>query len=226
MKYIWDLFYEGEAERRLVQAKEYSPYLEEAGSCLNGEYKAEESIPFHAAYRFPSVAAAFLEQDSLWEGHEKEKEVLFDVVFHYLFEMQMKCGITRKDILAAFLGRELMDGNYGNAAKECYIRLEKKEQTALCYLILRQQEAGNSLVLFQDAMKTFFRSAAIYKRRAERKQIFLYIGEEQSERVDSIVNGIRELFLPIGFQCRVFWENHFGITGFQETMKIGNIEIF
>ncbi|CAM5263560.1 Iron-dependent peroxidase OS=Lysinibacillus sphaericus OX=1421 GN=LS41612_08705 PE=4 SV=1 [Lysinibacillus sphaericus] len=60
----------------------------------------------------------------------------------------------------------------------------------------------------------------------EHDELLLYIAQKKTERNDSKVQLIQELFLPVSFHMEVYWEYHFGIIGTEETMKLDQIALY
>lgn len=226
MKSLADIFYDGNAGVTIQQTESFSPYLEQGGTCLNAEPYLEQGIQSVNSFcRYEKITAPLLDNEYI-EGYQKEKEVVLDVLMHYLILLDMKSGICKKDVLADYIAKELEQGGYGREAEKLFLRLSKEQRGTLCYYMLQQLDTGSSLALFQTVLKSFFEDAAVYKVKGVHKNILIYMGEEQKEELEDMVNGIEELFLPIGYRVRFFWKKHFGVVGSTETMRLGQIEIF
>ena len=98
------------------------------------------------------------------------------------------------------------------------------EQRKLASLLLLQYQVGSALSIFQKAVTQFYPDCLIYQVKNEPEVILLYLGLPASE--EPKIHALQELFLPIQYQLRVFWESHFGVIGVDATMCIDNIEIY
>ncbi len=58
------------------------------------------------------------------------------------------------------------------------------------------------------------------------EEVLIYIGADNNDLNRGKIDLLQEMFLPIGYSTRMFWKNHFGIIGVNDTMKIDEIEIF
>lgn len=224
MNYLWDVFYEQKADCRFIQPQTFSPYLESV------EEKKEEDgrdvISVNGFYRYEEIMTALYQNAREFPAFDKEREKLFDVLMHYLAFTEMKSGTSRRGILVKHLLEELEQGCYGNKAKKLYENLQWKERESLGQFMWIQEQAGSSLSLFRKVMKVYFPQSAVYKGKGEKAVILLYVGRIKNAETEAVLEGIKELFLPLGYPYRIFWGAHFGVFGSQATMEIGNIEIY
>ena len=87
-------------------------------------------------------------------------------------------------------------------------------------------ETGSSVNSFCHIMKQIFDGCIIYQSRAHPQKLFVFIAKERDEQLQKQWRLIRETFLPIDIDVKIFWKNHFGILDFYETMKLDAIAIF
>lgn len=225
MEQLWRCFYENNGDCTFTQAERFSPYLQRAGSYGNVLERASQEILVNGFYRYEEILAPLFQEPLLAE-RKRERDIVFDVLFHYLVWTDMHDGISRREILAKELFQMIQDGAYGKTVSVMFHQLTNEEKFAMCYFMLTQQEAGSSLFLCYKVVQHFFPNSAIYKRKDREKDILIYMGEERSRLREERMQGIEELFLPIGYRQRLFWKEHFGVFGAEDTMHIGHTEIF
>ena len=106
------------------------------------------------------------------------------------------------------------------------LQLKKNKQLAVAEEILCVIETGSSVNSFCHIMKQIFENCIIYQNRAHPQKIYVYIGKERDENLQKQWKMIRETFLPIDIEVKIFWKNHFGIMGIDATMIADKIAIF
>ena len=87
-------------------------------------------------------------------------------------------------------------------------------------------ETGSSLKKFRKALRILYPNALLYQIKEERKKLILYLAEEENEQRKRTIRLAKDLFLPIGFELRVFWKYHFGIIGVEDTMQLDKIALY
>ena len=58
------------------------------------------------------------------------------------------------------------------------------------------------------------------------KMACIYIGMEGTETEKSRFRFVETMFLPVGYELKVFWKYHFGIVGIEGTMRLGETALY
>lgn len=236
MNFVWDMVLRAEAQgafrERLFfrQAGAYSPYYEQSFPCLNQKDAESTEIELNALYRFSHIFQELLHPDvllALEEAGAKEfVDFLFDFVMHALCEADLMHGLTKREYFVRGLRREILNGVYGRAAAEAFGEMDKPLQLCLAGELLTQMQAGTALLAFRRAVRAAFCGSILYQSNFDCKALYLYIGEKETSAGARRLQFILDMFLPLGFFTRVFWEHHFGIIGVDAVMKLDEIAIF
>lgn len=235
MNFMWDMAIrageQGRPEQELFfcQAKEYSPFFEPAFPCLN-ETKVETGrIELNLLYRFADIF-----QDILaWEGEDREtgayarfREFFIDAVLHAILYTDLRDGLTRREVSIRKIQEELLDGSFFRGAAGDFAGMDAGEQYRLASLVLSQMETGSSLGMFRRALKILYPKCLLYQFREDGKKLILYIGMEGTETEKSRFRFVETMFLPVGYELKVFWKYHFGIVGIEGTMRLGETALY
>ena len=79
------------------------------------------------------------------------------------------------------------------------------------------------MLLFNKIIKNIFKNSIVYINKCKHKNIYIYLNEEKSEKLEKKIAIIIDIFLPINFINHIYWDKHFGIIGVNETMVLNNI---
>lgn len=230
MNYIWEIALNladkniNKEDTFFFQSPVYSPYYEQAFKAMNTKELNPAHIPINSFYRFEKIFCPLLQPDL--EGYEALKKYLFDLVIHYLIEIDLRQGLSKRTFYTHKIKKDILQGVYGEQAKFYFEFFNQHEQLILAEFILYQFEAGGSILLFSKVVRAIFYKAIVYKNNAETDQILVYIGEKKDEKRETLIKFMTQTFLPLHFKIRLFWEHHFGILDVEETLELGDIEIF
>jgi hypothetical protein len=224
MNFIWETFLTEEINAVFKQARDFSPYYEVPPS--SAQNKKQSVIEFNSLYRFEAIFTNLFQEESENYNYTEVKEKVFDIVVHYLIMIDSREGISRKELWIQILIHKLKKGCYGKAVADIFSRLSQKEQHMIAYYLLLQYQIGASGKLFGEVITTFFKATTLYRNKKNRKELLLYIGQTKTEQLGELVQLMDKLFLPLKYSMRVFWNKHFGIIGYNESMELGCIEIF
>ncbi|GEM_PF-250528 len=236
MNFIWDIVLQAEAqgmdkvELLFRQAKEYSPYCEQAFPCINQDRLESTVVEINALYRFSHIFQELLHPDLLARPENRDLAqcvaCFFDVVVHLLSEIDLKHGLTKREYFVRQLRADLLDGVYGREAAAAVAVMDRKLQFSLANELLTQLQTGTSLRVFRRAVRTAFTGSLLYQSNYNNKELLLYLGEKETKEKAQILKFLLELFLPFGFSARLFWEYHFGIIGVDAAMQPDAIALF
>lgn len=226
MNYIWDILLrareQGFADSDIFfcQAKDCSPWYEQSFSCLNETQITDPQVEINTLYRFSSIFQELLHEQT----RPQLRQYLLDSAVHILADRELLSGLSSQDFYVQKLMLEFRSGTLG----ECLARIcnvfTHDEQRKLASLLLLQYQVGSALSIFQKAVTQFYPDCLVYQAKDEPEEILLYLGLPSSE--GPRIHALQELFLPMRYQLRVFWEHHFGVIGVDATMHTGNIELY
>jgi len=236
VNFIWDIVLQAEAqgmdkaELLFQQAKEYSPYCEQAFPCINQGRLESTVVEINALYRFSHIFQELLHPELLVRPENRDLTecvaFLFDAVVHLLSEVDLKHGLTKREYFVRQLRAELLDGVYGPEAAAAVAVIDRQLQFSLANELLTQLQTGTNLRIFRRAVRTAFTGSLIYQSNYNGKELLLYLGEKETKEKAQMARLLLDLFLPFGFSARLFWDYHFGIIGVDAAMPADAIALF
>ncbi len=228
MNYLWDFIIKAqklEIPKKNIQfskAKTYSPYMELSHENINFS-KIENQIEINPYYRFYEIFK------DLFPIDEKEdielRNALFDILIHFLTNMDLHQGMNKREFYLQFILEDIEENVFGKSIKEKMKAFNRKEKNILLDQILKLYETKEALYLFKETMKKIFKKVMVYTSE-EKDEILLFIGDERNEKNEEKLDLIKEFFMPIKFHLEIYWKNHFGILGVEETMKIDELALY
>ncbi|AKG36025.1 hypothetical protein [Paenibacillus durus] len=229
MNYIWDVVMRirnlqaDAADIRFVPAETYSPYMELSLPELNAVLPGQ-MLEINPYYRFYDIFRDLYAPDLT--GDEELRDTLFDLLMHFLAEIDLYQGMNRREYYIRFVRRDIASGLFGGRIREYFSRLEREEQETVAEGILRLYETGEAVHLFKEMMKRLFPGSVIYANCEEKDELLIYVGREEDEAARIRVELILELFLPPRFQTELYWSRHFGVLGTESTMRMDAIALY
>lgn len=226
LNYIWDILLRAreqgfsDTDIFFCQAEECSPWYEQSFSSLNETQVTDPHIEINTLYRFSSIFQELLHEQT----RPELRKHLLDIAVHILADRELLSGLSSQDFYVQKLMLEMRTGTLGVGFARMCAAFNLDEQRKLASLLLLQYQVGSALSIFQKAVTQFYPDCLIYQVKNEPEVILLYLGLPASE--EPKIHALQELFLPIQYQLRVFWESHFGVIGVDATMCIDNIEIY
>ncbi|HBV82230.1 MAG: hypothetical protein OSJ73_14720 [Lachnospiraceae bacterium] len=235
MNFMWDIalraFEQGWDEQDLIfmQAKEYSPFYEQSFPCINEKKVHSNEIELNLLYRFADIFQEILAPESL--GLEEQEYTQFskyfiDAVLHAILYTDLRCGITKREIYIHKILEELQDGTFWKGTVYDFNIIDRQKQGRFAALVLSQMEIGSSLQNFRKGILILYPEAMLYQIKKEPKKLLLYIRCPKSDIEEHRLQFVQDMFLPIGFELRVFWQYHFGIIGAEGTMKLDEVALY
>lgn len=230
MNFLWDIALkaqqQGKKEEELLfcQAREYSPFYEQAFSYLN-ETKVEEAvIELNLLVRFAEIFQYILAEDN--RQYPEFEKYLIDAALHMILHADIYHGVSKRDIYIRKLTQEIENGTYWKRAAEEFKLIPFEKRSRIATLVLNQIQTGASVMTFRRALLVLFPNAVLYQIKAERKKLLLYLKMDKNKTDERMLQLIEDMFLPVSYHLRVFWKYHFGIIGVDDTMKIDEIAIY
>lgn len=236
MNFIWDIILQAEKDgfsRDALfyrQAETPSPYYEHSFPIINQKWVESPLVEINSLYRFSLIFEELLHPDVLrglrYGDIAYFVYYFFDTIVHYIGEIDLRHGLTRREFYVRALRREILDGAFSNAAAEAMAVMDRALQLKLADEVLTQMQTGSCLYRFRKAILAAFPDCLLYQSNYESSQLYLYIGKPESQVRAKILGFALEGFLPLGFSVKVFWQHHFGILGVDATMPSNGIAIF
>lgn len=231
MNTIWEVFLEAEkkagtAEGVFVRpAKVSSPYYELSLDFLNEEVLASGmEVEMNPLYRYPEVFQKYLTMDEVSEEEQEERNVVFNQVIHYFYEIERYRHFTREDYYIWLCMEELKEGTLGKQVAQEFCLLTNREQQMVGTMVLKSYQLGLSAELLREAARCLFSFCYVYQDDG-RRRVLLYPGVKKDSKSQGKVALLRELFVPMGMELEIFWQHHFGIVGEEKTMVLDEIEL-
>ncbi|MDR0267397.1 iron-dependent peroxidase [Paenibacillus sp.] len=231
LNYIWDLLVQaqeagiGKRNITFLPAKVYSPYMELSLNELNaakGQHDVQVEINPH--YRFPAMFRDLL--DINLEEDEEFRLVLFDILIHFLAEMDLMQGMNKREFYIRFVLRDLEAGAFGSRVKELIGLFDPDERELIVCAILRMYDTGETLNLLRSTISRIFKRSTIYVNNEDKDEMLFYIGQKQTELASRKLELLMELFLPVRYRTEVYWDCHVGIIDADETMVLDRIAMY
>ena len=215
--------------RRFVKSNIISPYMEINTAIIN-DYILKKSDNHEILEVNPFVRYSKI-YDKLFKIGEEEnvenfKESLFNLTFHFLTNLDLYEGLTKKDIFCKRIVEEIEQGIFGNTIKKNMRVITKNDQLIIAELIYNNYENKSTIESFKDSIFDMFSDSIVYDNLFSSEQIIVYINAPKTSINKAKFKIIVKLFLPLGLKSKVFWRYHFGIVDNPETLKIGEVAIF
>lgn len=235
MNFLWDIVLraqeQGWKEEELFfrQAQEYSPFFEPSFSCINEQQIDSGTIELNLLYRFADMFQDILAPEHIGlkeEEYEEFRMFFADAVLHAVLYTDLRHGLSKRDLYIRKIREELLDGTFWKGAVRAFRQIERLKQNRLAALLLSQMETGSSLIIFRRAVLILYPEAMLYQMRYERKKLLLYLSSRKTDAGEQIMQLVQDLFLPTGFELRIFWQYHFGVIGIEDTMKLDETALY
>ena len=210
MKYIWQN-YSAENQFR-IEAKPLSPYLE-VGHVAEGKIFVNPCLRFYEIF-----APLFAEENA-------RDECLENCLLHYLALSDLKSGLHKVSFLEHNLDAQIRAGDFGSRARELYLTLDEDTQRAVLIFLQRHEAAQGLKNFFFDAVKNFFPSTKFYFNEPEKKFLICVPFDETQANL-RLMELLIFLLQDMGVELEIFWNEHFGILGENETLRLGEFVMY
>ncbi len=235
MNFMWDMalraYGQGKDEEDLffAQAEEYSPFFEQSFPCINEQKVEGGVIGLNLLYRFADIFQEILAPEGMGldEGEYVQfRRYLTDTVLHTILYTDLRHGLTRRELYIHKILDELKDGTFWKGMTADFGLIERAKQGRFAALVLRQMETGSSLRIFCKGVLILYPDAMLYQIKKEPKKLLLYIRYPKTGTDEHRLQFVQDMFLPVGFELRVFWQYHFGVIGAEGTMKLDEMALY
>lgn len=235
MNYIWDTIIKAkrlgiEKERLKFQlAKEYSPYMEMAFFALNEIFanEAEDGeilIEVNPYYRYYEIFKEMFTLD--YDGDRELKEEIFDWCIHLLAKVDVNHGLNLREFLRIFIQKEIEQGSFGKDLAVCWEAFAFEQKEYVVHRIIDAYHLGHQITTLKEIITCLFPDSYIYTNHIKKSELLVYVGKKQKKKYEQQMYFLEKMFLPLEYDFRVYWSNHFGIIGTDETMSIGKIALY
>ena len=227
MNYIWDIVINAKQNGTIKsdlffeQGKDVSPYYEQSFSCLDQKNIENTNIEINALHRFDGLFAKYLHEG--FSENLEFKKYFFDLVIHFLCEIDLAKGVSRESLYLAQIEEEINIEVFGQEISHNFKAFEPCHN--LLPLILIQLRTGSSLGGFREALTRIYPDTLVYQLKDEPQKLLIYLGINQTEIESQKLQFIIDIFLPLEFKTRIFWDKHFGVFGVDTTLIMNEIEL-
>jgi len=206
-----------------------SPYMElNLENITNLECEIEKSeivdIDVNPYFRFEDIFFYLTNPDN--ENNDYQvKEVLHNIVFHFLGEMDLYLGQCKKDIIIKEIVKDIEGGSLGREAAIEFNLFKRYEKVIIGEVFYGMNNSVDMIESFKHAIKLLYRDSIIYDNQYSLTNLVVYLNYKEKENSDKF-QLLKRLFLPLGMEVDVFWEKHFAVIDVPETCIIGEMVIF
>lgn len=228
MNYIWDILLKADKENipreeiQFILANVCSPYMEISFIDLNTNSLPEDKvIEVNPYYRFYDIFKDLF--DINIDESRQLREVLFDIVLHYLGKLDLNQGISKQEFYKNFLMRDIENGVFGEELRVNIKLFKKEEIDYILTNLIALYKTGASLHLFNKVLNKVFKNNRVYINQDNPKEMYIYLGKHKTHELNKKIETIINVFLPINTNAFIYWDHHFGILGAENTMRLDEI---
>jgi len=234
MRYLWEALIEAKEEQipqqalRFVHAKNGSAYMELSLECLNQTWLREQElkeivVEVNTYYRFYEIFK------NLYAPEQSEfydlRESLANLILHMIAQNDVCSGMTREDYHKRMFAVEILEGNFGETAREVYLLLNSMQRDRLLSGWLNSFRVGNALPIFLDMVHGLVDDSIVYYNNDLIDEIYIYTRQKKEKNLEQRIMFLVDTFLDFKYNVEIFYEYHFGIIEVEETMHIDEIAI-
>ncbi len=228
MNYIWEIAIKAcqsdipKRELFFTQAKECSPYYEQSFIDLNKSIIEDRKIEINATYRFDQIYGRYLHD--YFPDHIEFKRYFFDISIHFLCEIDFDMETTKESLILKCVEQEIEE--LAKSKYSIWNELTIEEKDIILPLMVKQFRVDSNIEIFKKSLQCFYKKSMFYQMKEEKNFLLIYLGIKKVQEEESKINLLIDLFLPLGFKTRLFWDKHFGVINIDETMVLAEIELF
>ena len=231
MNYMWHALLRGtwdgisKNDIHFIPTKVANPYREVFFSDVNkNEITKAEAIEVNALYRYASVFEQLI--NGALAEHEELRLKLFDILAHYISEMDLHEGLCHAVYYTKFLRGDIEHGLFGMKNAQAFEHFSSAQERIVLSGLLRTYQIGLSLKLFARLLRELYPNSIVYLDARDVREFLVYIGKKQTNELTEQVQLLCDLFIPADYDVHLFWDMHFGLIGVDETMEIGNFMMY
>lgn len=163
---------------------------------------------FYPEYRYPEFYPFLKEK----QEDTQQDAILKQWIRLSLEEIEMNRDAGRTEFLVYQKRNELLTGVYGERV-QAYCRELEGEQLAWIANALCLQEMGESITLYGKVLTGFTGMGSLYQNMHKKGELLFYVGCEPDRSVAQGIELINILFLPWGYELKIYWEEAFAVLG-------------
>lgn len=226
MNYIWDYLIKSlrkgvEPDKiNLYKAEDCSPYMEMSFHDINFsdvDLDTEVNVYYRDTY---TAIFKHLFDPELGDGQEIRRQ-LTDVLLHLLFETDRYQGMSRREYYIRFLIQEMRDGVCGEDVARWIRAFSFPEQIIVSNGILSLYRTGENMVVLRRVLQGVFRDSFLFANTREKNELYFYLRTNETPENQDKIACIINLFMPLRFQYKVYWEEIFGVQNMDVFMVQG-----
>lgn len=229
MKHIWELLAKAKQQElnptdiTFIPAKEFSPYLEISFENLN-DNNIPSIVEVNPYYRFLTVFKDYFAPD--YHDDEKIRNELFNLIVHYLAELDTYMGMTKRDYEIIHTYEDILSGHYGDEMRDSFNLFNLPEKKIVASNLLKLHELSEGVYLFQKIIIKLYPKASIYGNLTDNDTLFVHLLVEENEEHKLKLKMLKTLFLPVYYELEIYWINLFGIIGVDASMILDEIVMY
>jgi len=230
MTYLWEVLLEADGQdfpRDKIffrQTQTPTPYMEVAYEELNRAYLDEAPVEVNAYYRFSAIFDCVL--NSGLEQYPELWNVLYDILMHYVAEINMREGLCKKEYYGLFLREDVQSDKFGRQYSEVFKTFPRQQIRFVIESMVRLYMIGPSVALFRTVLRQIYTFSITYLDSVERRELLIYIGRKKTLDLERQVDFLIAMFVPFDYVIHLFWDMHFGILGVDETLELDDFKIY
>lgn len=232
MNYLWDTIIKAKRagvdvdEITFQPAVSYSAYMEMAFDDINiiMSKDMEKVIDVNPYYRFFDI---FKEMFDINNMEDKEvRNELFDWLIHLIGSIDINLGMNRQELFRRFAKRDIEEGRFGDNAKHSFTYFTPLEKEYITNEIVNLYHLNAPVNILRKVVNYVFKYSYVYVNNIDKPEILIYAGMKKMEQYIEKMNFILEVFMPLGYEYRIYWDKHFGIIGKTATMRVDSIVLY
>ena len=230
MNYMWEVILRCEEQDLNKEAIHFipsmmaNPYREIFFKDFNKSLLSGKPVDVNVYYRFGSIFGMLLIEEM--DEHSELRTTLFDILAHYLSELDLRSGLCRAEYYAHFLREDIAAGVFGAKNAERLNCFNRREKRLVAAGLLRMYKVGASMLLFAQLLRVIYPNSITYLDTRGTRELLIYVGKKQTKELQSQLELLCDLFVPADYEVKLFWELHFGLIDTLETMEIGQIMMY
>jgi len=229
MKYIWELVARAKSlemrttDLMFIPARDFSPYLELSFADLN-DRRIPKVLEVNPYYRFLAVFKDYFDPD--YDGDVEIRDELFNLIVHYLAELDTYMGMTKREYEINFVIADIERGAYGEGVEEGFGLFALLEKKVVADNLLRLHTLSEGVFLFQDAVRKLYLRSTVYGNLTDRDVVLVHLLVEESREHRERIRVLESLFLPYHYEVEIYWVHLFGIIGIDGAMRVGEVVLY
>lgn len=200
---------------KYVQRKSGSPYLE----VEQKKVMPEKEIEVNPYIRLYQVLAPVLEEDY---RERAEGKLLFQIFTELMFEIDRYQGCDVDYFLKEQLQQEIEEGCFGEEIGSFFRDRDICQKKGILDCLLMQYRSREQIYSFVYAMQLVFPSSLIFRDRKKKETLYVCMGTAKRREVEQQYECVKKLFLPMGMNISLAWDNPFVLMDISDMELIGN----